>query len=134
MSLRNRQMCGLTRTKSRLNFRSRTIEIEAWPWQLGDGFDAQFPEAVLRSRSLRGLMGFKKMEFKKYERRHKQYAEMRPWAPGDDMTGVSISEYDVGNGSPKAGDMISRSPTNPKDQWLVSASFFAMTYIPEPVA
>ena len=73
-------------------------------------------------------------EFKNYERRAKIYAQLRPWEPGDDMTGISISEFDRDNGSPKAGDMISRSPSDPSDQWLVSAEFFARTYNPDPVA
>lgn len=133
MSPRNRQMCGLTRTKSRLNFRSRTIEIEAWPWQLGDGFDAQFPEAVLRSRSLRGLMGFKKMEFKKYQRLGK-LSELRPYIAGEDLTGVSVSPQDKAAGSPKQGDWIARNPDNNDDKWLMAAAYFAANIDPEPVA
>lgn len=61
--------------------------------------------------------------FKQYRR--KQIAELRPWAPGDDMTKVSVSAPDREAGSPKLGDMIARNPKNHDDQWLVSAAYFA---------
>jgi hypothetical protein len=62
-------------------------------------------------------------EFKQYRRR--QIAELRPWEPSDDMTGISVSEADSQAGSPKPGDMIARNPLNHKDQWLVAAKYFA---------
>jgi len=62
-------------------------------------------------------------EWKQYKR--KGLSEMRPWAPGDDMTNISVSESDKLNGSPKPGDMIARNPKNNADQWLVAAKYFA---------
>jgi hypothetical protein len=66
--------------------------------------------------------------FKKYRR--KQIAEMADWEPGYDMTGVSISEPDKANGSPKAGDKIARNPKNHDDKWLVAAAYFADNFGP----
>jgi len=60
--------------------------------------------------------------------RKKQIAEMRPYVPGEDVTGITISETDAENGSPRDGDMIARDPANHVDQWLVSATFFAANY------
>jgi hypothetical protein len=52
-------------------------------------------------------------------------SEMRPYIDGEDVSHISISEYDRENGSPKAGDMIARNPRNHTDQWLVAAKYFA---------
>lgn len=49
---------------------------------------------------------------------------MHPYTPGEDLTGVSISEPDRANGSPKEGDMIARNPKNHADQWLVAKKYF----------
>ena len=38
---------------------------------------------------------------------------------------ISVSEEDKVNGSPKLGDMVARNPKNHRDQWLVSAEYFA---------
>lgn len=62
-------------------------------------------------------------EFRQYRR--KQIAELRFYFPGDDLTGVSISEVDKAAGSPKEGDMIARNPKDHDDQWLVAAQYFA---------
>ena len=67
-------------------------------------------------------------EFHKYRR--KQIAELRPWEPGDDMTGISVSEEDKKAGSPKIGDMIARNPKNHSDQWLVAATYFTDNFEP----
>lgn len=61
-------------------------------------------------------------EFKQYRRR--QIAELRPYVPGEDMTGISVSSVDEKAGSPKEGDMIARNPRNHADQWLVNAEYF----------
>src|SRR5262249_34388570 len=61
-------------------------------------------------------------EFRQYRR--KQIAELRPYQPGEDIGGVSISEADKEAGSPKAGDMIARNPKNRADKWLVAAKYF----------
>lgn len=59
-----------------------------------------------------------------------QAVEMRPYEPGEDLTGVSIGALDKFNGSPEAGDMIARNPVNHEDQWLVSAAYFLVNYRP----
>ena len=38
--------------------------------------------------------------------------------------GISISKADIDAGSPTLEDMIARSLTNPKDQWLVNKQYF----------
>ena len=64
---------------------------------------------------------------------YKQYkqsviAELADWTSGFDMTGVSVSDADVENGSPKRGDMIARNPENHNDRWLVAAAYFAANF------
>jgi hypothetical protein len=59
----------------------------------------------------------------KYYRR-KGMSELRPYAPGEDLSGVSISEEDHSNGSPQEGDMIARNPDNHADQWLMAKVYF----------
>lgn len=75
-------------------------------------------------------------EFKKYKR--VQIAELREVDEVDlcifeqdgfimdleSMLKISISDYDLKNGSPKIGDMIARNPNNHNDQWLVSKDYF----------
>lgn len=61
-------------------------------------------------------------EWKQYKR--KGLSEMRPYILGEILAGVSISDADLGNGSPKKGDMIARNPKNHKDQWLVAKEYF----------
>jgi hypothetical protein len=61
--------------------------------------------------------------FKEYRR--KQIAELRPYIEGEELCpGVSISQVDKDNGSPKIGDMIARNPKNHEDQWLVAKQYF----------
>jgi hypothetical protein len=67
-------------------------------------------------------------EYKPYIR--KGVSEMRPYVPGEDLTGVSISDAVKANGSPKAGDMIARNPKNHEDKWLVSEKYFSENLIP----
>lgn len=64
-----------------------------------------------------------RVEFKQYRR--SQIAEMADWAPGFDMTDVSVSAPDTAAGSPKQGDKIARNPKNHDDKWLVAAAYFA---------
>jgi hypothetical protein len=66
--------------------------------------------------------------FRQYRR--KQIAELRPYIPGEEMSGISISAEDRNAGSPKAGDMIARNPKNHADQWLVAAKYFADNFEP----
>lgn len=65
--------------------------------------------------------------FKQYMK--KQVAEMRPYVEQEPLSGVTISEGDAKNGSPKLGDMIARNPSNHKDQWLVSKKYFEDNYM-----
>lgn len=60
--------------------------------------------------------------------RKKLLQEMYPWTPEVDMTGVSISEADRNNGSPKTGDMIAVNPNLNGDRWLVAEKFFNDNY------
>jgi hypothetical protein len=46
--------------------------------------------------------------------------EMRPYVPGEDLTGISVSEQDT----PQDGGMIARSSTNHEDQWYVNEAYF----------
>lgn len=62
--------------------------------------------------------------------RRKGLAEMRPYVDGEDISGISISEPDRLNGSPKAGDMIARNPDNHDDKWLVAAKYFGENFEP----
>jgi hypothetical protein len=49
-------------------------------------------------------------KFQQYRR--SQIAELRPYEPGENMEGISISATDKEAGSPKAGDMIARDRKN----------------------
>jgi len=63
------------------------------------------------------------MNFKNYGRTN--VAEMAEYEEGALLGAqVSISAEDSKAGSPKAGDMIARNPTNHKDQWLVAKKYF----------
>lgn len=73
-----------------------------------------------------GNVNYTDLGFKKYRKTQSQ--EMRPYVDGEDLTGVSISEEDKLNGSPKDGDMIARNTSNHNDQWLVAAEFFKNNY------
>ena len=61
-------------------------------------------------------------EWKKYQR--KGYVEMREYCPGEDLTGVSVSDADT----PQLGGMIARNPKNPLDKWYVAEDFFRDNY------
>lgn len=47
-------------------------------------------------------------------------ATMRPYIPGEDLSGVSVSPTD----EPKEGGMIARNPNNHTDQWYVAEQYF----------
>jgi hypothetical protein len=68
------------------------------------------------------------MNWKRYRR--KGNSEMRPYEPGEQLWGVSISAEDATNGSPKPGDMIARNPSNHADQWLVAKAYFEQNLEP----
>lgn len=69
------------------------------------------------------------MKFNKYKR--KAIAEMHQWSPKDKLNtleklqeaGVSVSQADISNGSPKPGDFIARNPHNHNDMWLVAKEY-----------
>lgn len=70
-------------------------------------------------------------EFKQYRRTN--VAEMRPVTKTEveigrllttQKYGISISQADLNNGSPKLGDMIARNPEDHMDEWLVSEKYF----------
>jgi len=65
--------------------------------------------------------------WKQYKR--KGLSEMRPYVPGEDMVGVSVSAPDVANGSPKPGDMIARNPKNHDDQQSRLARYHYKTHL-----
>jgi hypothetical protein len=60
--------------------------------------------------------------------RKKQLQELVPWTPETKMGGVSISDADKRNGSPKKGDMIAFNPKDATDMWLVAEQFFNDNY------
>lgn len=64
--------------------------------------------------------------FKEYRKKGTQL--LRPYVEGEDLTGVSISDADKANGSPKVGDMIAVSKEDFKDRWLVGEDFHKANY------
>ena len=60
--------------------------------------------------------------------RKKNVQAMMPWTPGTNMEGVSVSDTDKENGSPKEGDMIAMNVDDWSDKWLVSKQFFTDNY------
>lgn len=53
---------------------------------------------------------------------------MRPYVPGEDMKGVSVSPEDT----PELGGMIARNADNAFDQWYVAKDFFEKNYVEAP--
>lgn len=60
--------------------------------------------------------------YKNYRKRALQ--PMRPYQPGEDLTGISVSAPDV----PEVGGMIAYNPENPADRWYVAKAYFAENY------
>ena len=54
---------------------------------------------------------------------------MVPWDQHTNLQGVSVSEADFDNGSPRFGDMIAMNPDDPFDKWLVAKADFDANYI-----
>lgn len=50
---------------------------------------------------------------------------MRPYIPGEDLTGISVWEGD----EPEEGGMIAVNPNNLSDQWYVAKKFFTENYV-----
>ena len=63
--------------------------------------------------------------WRKYQK--KQLTEMIPYTKGFDLTGVSISDFDKQNGSPKPGDFIARGADH-SDMWLIAAKYHKDNY------
>jgi hypothetical protein len=56
--------------------------------------------------------------------RRKGLSSMRPYIPGEDLTGITVSKEDI----PELGGMIARNPDNSADQWYVAKAWFAKNY------
>jgi len=57
--------------------------------------------------------------------RKKNVQPMRPYVPGEDISGVSVSAEDT----PEEGGMIACNPANPADKWYVAKDFFDENYV-----
>jgi len=53
--------------------------------------------------------------------RKRGITEMRPYVPGEDLTGISVN----GEDTPEPGGMIARNSDNHKDQWYVAKRTFS---------
>jgi hypothetical protein len=62
-------------------------------------------------------------EYKLYVKNATQ--PMRPYVPGEDMTGISVSDEDI----LEEGGMIACNPKNPEDRWYVAKQFFSDNYV-----
>jgi len=58
-------------------------------------------------------------------------AEMRPYQPGEDLTGISVSDVDDPE---KDQGMIARNPLNHTDQWYVARKYFEDNFEPTDTA
>jgi len=73
--------------------------------------------------------------FKKFRR--VGFSEMRPVTIDEikggvtllTNNGISISQVDIDEGSPKEGDMIARNPEDHIDQWLVAKKYFDDNFV-----
>jgi hypothetical protein len=61
--------------------------------------------------------------YKNYRKKNVQ--PMRPYVPGEDLSGVSVSAEDT----PEEGGMIAYNPDNPADKWYVAKAFFEANYV-----
>ena len=60
--------------------------------------------------------------------RKKGVQPMEPWHVDIDMEGVSISDADKANASPRWGDMIAYNVNDHTDKWLVAKDWFLENY------
>lgn len=58
--------------------------------------------------------------------RKQQLATMRPYMPGEDLTGIVVNKEDI----PELGGMIARNSDNHADQWYIGKAFFEKNYEP----
>ncbi len=56
--------------------------------------------------------------------RKKNVQPMRPYVPGEDLTGISVNKEDT----PELGGMIAVNPKNGEDRWYVAKKFFEDNY------
>jgi hypothetical protein len=49
---------------------------------------------------------------------------MRPYVPGEDLTGISVNKEDT----PEVGGMIAVNAKNPEDKWYIGKQFFEENY------
>jgi hypothetical protein len=61
-------------------------------------------------------------DFKNYRKKNLQ--SMRPYIPGEDMSGISVSPED----NVSIGGMIAINPANEDDKWYVAKDFFDSNY------
>lgn len=61
-------------------------------------------------------------EYKLYRKKTVQL--MRPYIPGEDLSGISINKEDT----PEVGGMIAVNSENPEDKWYVAKQFFIDNY------
>lgn len=62
------------------------------------------------------------MPWKNYRKKNLQ--EMRPYIPGEDLTGIAVNKEDI----PKLGGMIARNSKNYEDKWYIAKKFFEDNY------
>jgi len=62
------------------------------------------------------------MDTKNY--RKKSIQPMRPYIPGEDMAGISVSPEDT----LEEGGMVAHNPQNPQDRWYIAKQFFLDNY------
>lgn len=71
--------------------------------------------------------------FQKYNRKAIP-AEMRPYVPGEELPPMcTVADDDRLKGSPKAGDMIARNPSDHANTWLVEKTYFEEKFEPTPI-
>jgi len=61
--------------------------------------------------------------FKNYRKKNVQ--PMRPYVPGENLDGISVSKEDT----PELGGMIAVNPAHPLDKWYVAKQFFLDNYV-----
>lgn len=57
--------------------------------------------------------------------RKKLVQPLRPYIPGEDLTGISVNKEDT----PEIGGMIAFNPINQEDRWYVAKKFFEENYV-----
>jgi len=66
-------------------------------------------------------------EWKHYRKRGT--TEMRPYVPGEDLSGVSVNDEDRAEvRAERTGGMIARNSDNHADQWYVAKAYFQKMY------